>query len=396
MTATLQPVLTMADVYGPGHVYAPRAHPQTADWIRYAPPVLDALTGNQLSIIGHMDAICSAGSVTPRGLELLAEAGLPPASSIHTFRGEQGAIEIAAGFAERGVKIVVQHRYPDGVLRDGAPWIAPPLLSYLNNKANLAEIAPRENVAPRRVTTRAAVFDNGSAPPLPIVLKVATDLSTGGGTDVVICRTSDDVAIARERFVSSERLVVESYQSLRRNVCVHYSVMPDGTVRYLGFAEQDVDAHGLYCGNWISLGAALPGNAIDIGLAITTRAASLGYRGLLGIDIAETNEARWIVLDLNFRLNGSTAAVLLAPAIQRAVGPKCLHLRRFVCEAGFLALVAAARSALRSGTLIPLGIFDAEAAGYAGQPSRLSALVVANSQADAHGIEKELAASGLA
>lgn len=395
MTAPLQPTLTMAKLYGPGHVYAPRAHPKSSDWIVRDPAVLDALTGNQLSIAGDMDVVCSAGVATPLGLELLTEAGLQPAYSIHTFCDEQHAIETTLRFAECGTKVIVQHIYPDGVLNGRALWIDARLLSYLNNKANLAELVPAANVATRLVMSPDTFFGDGAALPVPIVLKVATDFSTGGGADVAICRTIEDLAAAHDRFAGCERLVIESCQSILRNLCLHYAVMPDGTTRYLGFADQDIDANGRYRGNWISPGSSLPSEVINIGLAIVTRGALLGYRGFVGIDIAETDDARWVVLDLNFRVNGSTATVLLAPAIQRALGPCCLHLRSFQCDAGFMHLLAAARSALRSGSIIPLGTFDPTVAGHAGCPSRLSALVVAESQAGAHRLETELATSGL-
>ncbi len=395
MTAPLRPVLTMAEVYGPDHVYAPRAHPKTCDWIVRDPALLDALTGNQLPIAGDMVVVCSTGVTTPPGLELLAEAGLQPAASTHTYCGEQHAFEITTRFAECGKKVVVQHIYPDGVLNDSALWIDPRLLAYLNNKANLAELVPAAHLASRCVVTPETFFGCGAAQPLPIVLKVATDLSTGGGFDIAVCRNIDDLAAARERFAACERLVVESFQSILRNLCLHYAVMPDGTTRYLGFADQDIHANGRYRGNWISLGSTLPSEVIDVGLAIVTRGAVPGYRGFVGVDIAQTEEAHWVVLDLNFRVNGSTTAALLAPAIQRVVGPCCLHLRGFACDAGFMPLLAATRSALRSGRLIPIGMFDAAAAGHPGRPSRLSALTVADSPAGAHRVEVELAASGL-
>jgi hypothetical protein len=385
----------MAEVYGPGHVYAPRAHPKSCDWIVRDPAVLDAITGNQLPIADDMAIVCSAGVTTPLGLELLTEAGLQPARSTHTYCDEQHAIETTLRFAECGTKVVVQHIYPDGVLNGRALWIDARLLSYLNNKANLAELVPTVHVATRLVMSPDKFFSDRAAQSVPIVLKVATDLSTGGGADVAICRTIEDLAAAHDRFAGCERLVVESCQSILRNLCLHYAVMPDGTTRYLGFADQDIDANGRYRGNWISLGSTLPSEVIDIGLAIVMHGAFLGYRGFVGIDIAETDDARWVVLDLNFRVNGSTAAVLLAPAIQRAVGPCCLHLRNFACDAGFMHLLATARSALCSGSIIPLGTFDPTVAGRAGRPSRLSALIVAESQADAHRVETELAASGL-
>jgi hypothetical protein len=395
VTRSLKPTLTIAEVYGPKHVYAPRAHPKSCNWIVRDPALLDAITANQLAVLGEMPVVCSAGAATPTGLELLAEAGLAVPAVTHTYRDPQNAIEMAAHFAECGTKVVVQHIYPHGVLNDGALWIDARLLSYLNNKANLVELVPSASVASRRVVNSETFFNSATSPSLPVVLKVATDLSTGGGADVAICRTMDDFEVAQVRFAGSERLVEETCLSILRNVCLNYAVMPAGTTRYLGFADQDSDANGRYRGNWISLGPSVPDEVIDIGMAIVTRAASLGYRGFAGIDIVKTDDARWVVLDLNFRVNGSTAAILLAPAIQRAVGPCCLHLRSFACEAGFMHLMTLTRSALRTGRLIPFGTFDSAVAGYLGQPSRLSALIVADSQAAAYRVEAELKASGL-
>jgi hypothetical protein len=387
--------LTMAEVYGLSHVYAPRAHPETCDWIVRDPALLDAITGNQLPIAGDMAVVCSAGVATPLGLELLGEAGLQSATSMYTYCNEQQAIEITTRFAECGKKIVAQHIYPTGVLNDAAMWIHSQLLSYLNNKANLAELVYPANLSTRQVTTPEVFLGNKAAQSLPIVVKAATDLSSGGGADVALCRTTDDLAAAHERFAGCERIVVESYQSILRNLCLHYAVMPDGTTRYLGFADQDIDTNGRYRGNWILLGSTLSSEVVDIGLAIATRGASLGYRGFVGIDIVATADRRWVVLDLNFRVNGSTTAVLLARAIQEAMGPCCLHLRSFACKLGFMHLLAVTRSVLRAGNLIPLATFDATAAGRAGQPSRLSALIIGESEAGAHRVEAELASRGL-
>jgi hypothetical protein len=107
---------------------------------------------------------------------------------MYTYRDEQQAIEITTRFAECGRKIVVQHIYPTGVLNDGAMWIHSQLLSYLNNKANLADLVHPANVSTRHVTTPEEFLGNKAAQFLPIVVKAATDLSSGGGADVALCR----------------------------------------------------------------------------------------------------------------------------------------------------------------------------------------------------------------
>jgi hypothetical protein len=391
----LRALLTMGEIYGHGLIYAPRAHPRTCDWIPRDSAMLDGLTGGQLTVAGGMAVVCSRGVTTPLGLELLADAGLRTGSSIHTYRDEEDAIEIAAELAASGRKIVVQHIYPDGVLNEGGMWIEGRLLSYLNNKANLAELVPAEHVARREVIAVEKFFDDGPTRELPVVLKVATELSTGGGADVAICRTGEELQAARARFAGCGRLVVERCESVVRDVCLHFAVMPNGTSQYLGFADQDIDENGRYRGNWISLGSKLPEEVVEIGLETVERGAKLGYRGLLGIDIVGTEDGRWVVMDLNFRVNGSSAAVLLAPSIHRMMGACLLHLRSFTCEGGFAKLVAIARTAQRSGRLIPLASLDTTLSAHVGRPARLSALVVGDSKAEAHQVEADLAASGL-
>ena len=57
------------------------------------------------------------------------------------------------------------------------------------------------------------------------------------------------------------------------------------------------------------------------------RGAAMGYRGIAGVDLAFTPEGRIYALDLNFRLNGCTAAILLAPAGERTGERTVMHFR---------------------------------------------------------------------
>jgi hypothetical protein len=387
--------LTLSEVYGPGHIYAPRAHWQTSQWIVPDAAVLDGITGNQLLVLGNMPVVCSAGVATELWMELSAELRLEASKSIHTYSDAQDAIELAKQFATSGYKVVVQHVYPAGVIKETDFWVSRQVLSYLNNKANIAELVPIANVALRDVLKPEVFFGNGAGRILPIVVKVCTDFSTGGGADVAICRTVEELSIAEQRFRQCELLVVEKLEEFVRNLCVNYAVLPDGTIRSLGFGAQDVDATGHYRGNWFSPDWSLPGEVIELGTAIASRAAKLGYRGILGMDILESRDGRWVVLDLNFRLNGSTTPLLLAPAIWRNLGPCCLHFRGFLWEGGFESVIKAARDAWRSGNFIPLGMLDAKAAGHAGKPSRVWALVMGETQADILRVETELTERGL-
>jgi hypothetical protein len=324
------------------------------------------------------------------------EAGLETGTHTHVYRGEDDAIERARELAAKGERLVVQHAYPTGILPPGALWMDASLLAYLNNKANLRELVPDGQRPCREMRSYAAIFgDGGGGPALPIVLKVATDLSTGAGVAVAVCRDDRDVAAAAQRFAGcADALVVEEYLPIARNPCLHFAVMPDGVVRYLGFADQDVTDGGRYCGNWMELGEVLPRRVVDMATAIVKRGASLGYRGVAGIDMAILDDGQILVLDLNFRVNGSTAAVLLAPAIRGALGPGLAHLRSFTALNSLERMTRVLRDAVRDGQLIPLAMFDADAAGHAGKPARLSAIVLGGSKEEVLDVEGALAGEG--
>jgi hypothetical protein len=403
MSATIRPTITLAEVFGPSHVYAPRAHRQTCRWISSDEFLLDWLTGNQLAVVGDVSVICSAGCNTPAAQALLSDAGLEITSTAVAYRNEKLAFELARDVARRGEKLAVQHAYPSGVVPPEALWIEPSLLSYLNNKANLRELVDEPH-RPRRGAYRLSdVVARQASLALPIVLKLATDDSTGGGTAVAVCRTGGDLIDALDRFKSGDRseadpaIVAEECLPIVRNPCLHFAVMRDRQVRYLGYADQDVTAAGKYCGNWFELGSALPDRTVAVARRVVEQAAALGYRGIAGVDLAILPDDRVLVLDLNFRINGSTAAVLLAPAIHRAFGRGVMHLRSFTAAVAddFRCAIAGMASASARQFALPLAAFDPVTAGHPDRSPRFQTLVLGESKNDVLAREAVLAAEGL-
>jgi hypothetical protein len=400
----IAPALSMADVYGPNHVYAPRAHGGRCRWLTEDPSILDALTANQLCVAGTMPVVCSAGAVTPAGLELLSEAGMVVATTKLVYHSPDDAFHRARDLAMRdGARLVLQHVYPDGALPAGSTWVEPELLSYLNNKANLGAIVADPYIVPRRVVIDGGVTGALSTLSLPCVVKVASDDSNGGGVAVAMCREPVDLVAASERFASCERLVVEEMLDVDRSPCLHFAVLPDGRVRYLGFADQDVTPAGRYRGNWLTNdpGSALAPEAVVSATTAVHRAADMGFRGIAGIDLAILRSGRSLVIDLNFRVNGSTAAVLLAGAIDEATMPGVtMHLRTFLGRAGAPAgdLFRAVRAAVRAGRLVPLATFDPIAAGYtpdSGATARVAGIVLGDGRDDCLAYEADLATRGV-
>ena len=340
-----------------------------------------------------MPVVCSEGFNTQAGADLLGAAGLEPAARRIHFRAGEELEALARAAADPNARLVLQHAYPDAALPAERCWIDPALLRYLNNKANLGALAPADHCPPRVVADYDDFF-SGEEPDLPIVLKAATDETSGGGIAVMICRTRDDLRAAQSKFSKCDRIIVERMLDIVRNPCLNFAVMPSGEGRYLGFADQDMSEEGKYRGNWMDLGSSLPPAVIEPALEVVRRAAAMGYRGLAGVDMAVTADGAIHVLDLNFRMNASSGSVLLAPAIKERWGSVTMHFRRVKGPRDGEDLVRTLLPFVRTGRLLPLCLFDAKATGY-DEPPTVQTLIMGASANEVLATEAELAAAGI-
>ena len=393
MQPSLLPCVTLAEVYGPGRFLFPRALEGAIDWLPKEPYQLDSLTGAPLSVAGDLPVVCSTGFDTPAGAELMALAGVATAPNRIQFEAGQQLEALARALAAPGRQTAaLSHAPPMGAIAPEQSWIDLGLLAELNNKANLAALTPPEHVPPREVVGRRDFF-TGAEQRLPVVLKAATDQSSGGGYAVALCRTVEELASAEQLFADCDRIVVEQFLDIVRNPCLSFAVMPDGGVRYLGFADQDVTPEGKYRGNWLEVDSPLIEADIEAATEPVRRAAAMGYRGFAGVDIAITREGRTYVLDLNYRINACTAPLLLAPALRERTGVPVMHFRRLTCPAGAANLAKALRPYVVSGRIVPLNLFDPAAAGYFGKPGITQALILGDSRADILAVESEVDAA---
>jgi hypothetical protein len=101
------------------------------------------------------------------------------------------------------------------------------------------------------------------------------------------------------------------------------------------------------------------------------------------------------VFDLNFRVNGSTIAVLLAEDIHRLREMPVMRLRSFVGSTDFSATIAGAREGLGRGLLLPLATYHPAEGGRPADAPRLLGLVLGTSRADVGRHEEELERCGL-
>ena len=87
------------------------------------------------------------------------------------------------------------------------------------------------------------------------------------------------------------------------------------------------------------------------------KAISLGYWGIAGIDIVIGEDNRVLVIDLNFRQNSSTGAVLLKESIMKSFNVNTLKLRTFKTNINYNKLEKYIRYLIKLKKLVPLSIY---------------------------------------
>lgn len=397
-SARLVPALTLAEVFGPGVAYVPRRSPNLHGWSPTAPGIVDCQTGNQLTIAGRIPYVASAGVVTPLALALLADAGLPVEADLHVYRSSAGYLDLLRRLPARGLRHATQRAHPEEEVPPAAALVPPGLQRDLNDKGRMEDVVPAAWLPSRRLVE---VSELPSAECLlaggqPVVLKAATPLPSGGGLCVWVCRTPADVEVARAALRRERLVVIEEFLRIRRSVCVHAVVFPDGTASMAGVAEEVCSADGRWLGSWLDAEAdSVPTEVLSVVLRIVRAAAARGYRGIAGVDVAFPEDGPPRVLDLNFRVNGSTAAAWLRDGIERERGVGSMRLRGWACERGFDDLLRVARAAMERGALIPLCLYDPEACAAGGLP-RLLGILAGPSREAVREEERRLTAEGLA
>ncbi len=390
----MKPECFFHEIYGGGLAYSGFAPPGANRWLPNDPAFLLTITANQLVVAGDMPILCAAGTVSEVGMELLREAGFLTPTHLHTFNQAHDYTNRLNSLVDAGLRIVIQHVHPLEILPAASCWIAPTLLSWLNDKGNLAELTPPIGTPQRSVFSPDTTNRYLPSLSFPFLLKAASLQSTGGGAlDIHICRNQYDLERGMEIMQASERVVAEEWLSAQRFLCLNYAIGPDGGIRYLGGAEIINDADGCYRGNWLGERFKPSGSSIALGRKIAEQGSKAGYRGCLGIDMAELPDGRPLAIDLNFRVCGSTVPLLLFQAVSQATGAVVAKYRSWSREGSFNDFIKSARQAMRSGFMVPLGSFDPLPHGYKG-PAKISGLLLGENVQEVLCREAELTRMG--
>lgn len=388
---TDNPVSSMAEVFGQGMIFSPRAPVHGSNWL---PPSreLEFMTGRELTISGDMPVICHNCVAEPEGLALLRGIGHRLSHQIFTYQDFNDRQQLLKRFSGSGHKIVVQHVHPPAELVPEACWVSPKLLAWLNNKAQLNQLVPlrwcpdRSLVVPRQLLEYAGTF--------PAVVKAATDLSTGGCVDVRICRTHDEIKDAYRLFTDCETVVIEEFLELHRVLNVQFTISQRGVIRYFGSSEQMITPDLKPAGNWLSPDSSAPADVIDAVALVATDAAQRGYTGYVGVDVGMPHDGSWRLIDLNFRLNASTTPLHLMPLLRTVTDQPCAMYRTFGYSGNFASMLQAIESAFNRGWLLPNSFFNPELTGDNSALPRAGALVPVESREHLQERQLQLAEKG--
>jgi hypothetical protein len=361
----LVPAATLDLLHPPNTAYAPRSSRARTRWVMDADYKLDALTGVPVALLGAMPLICHRGAATPAALELFARAGLARPERLFLYDTEAEAVALAKSLAASGYRLAYIHPPPEALGGTGALLVSPDRYAAMNDKANLAELVYPGLLPPRRLLSPEDAF-RLPFPGRPTYLKAGHGEASGGGAGVAYCASADDWRTAMAWFAECglpiRRMVIEEAVAVRRSWCFSIAVL-DECVRYLGAAMQLLGAPGRQVGSRIDPDAPPPEAAVQAAVAIGEQSRRQGYRGIAGFDIGADAGGRLFVFDLNFRINSSTAFVLLHAAATARIGATVTQSVNATFDAPLGGALRRLEPLIDEGRFVPTRLYDGAAGG---------------------------------
>jgi hypothetical protein len=392
--AVAAPEVTLASILGTDAVFCARP-PYGGEGIlptdRHAQ---DGLTGAQLTVTGGIPVICSAGVASRVGLELLASAGHPVRSELRTYRDEGEYRALLAAAANARERLVLQHVHPEQDVPGSRYWVSRDLLSYLNNKGNLAGLVESRHVPDRRLVAASALPAALAGRRAPAVVKAATNRSTGGGYGVMFYLDPHLADLPRQAFDGAcTRLVIEEHLDLVSNWCLHFCATRFGAVMYLGGTQQVVDADGKYLGSWLGVGPLPDQEMVTACFGVVERAVAMGYAGFCGLDTGRTKQGRVVIFDLNFRVNGSTPPLLLFDGA--SAGLRCGRWRSWSIAGPLGRLAEMVAPMVHVGRLLPMASYCPESTRNGAGRAVVWGLMLGDSRDEVEDMNRALRMAGV-
>lgn len=369
-------IQTFNEVFGAGHAFCPAAIGEARRWL---PPIPELLTGGQLPFVGNMPCFCHISAATDAGLRHLSEAGHNLPEQLEIYHEESSLIKLIKHYAQTGWKIVASHLpFPAEFEREQF-WVAPELVSRINNKHYLGEWVQQTHL-PDRIIVQANKIHLYEGL-LPVVIKVVTHRTTGGGAGVIRCSDRHDLYAAENFFRDCEQVIIEQWMDFNEVWCLNYACFPDGTIKFLGAAQQVINQELEFTGNFFHSTKMYCPQMVELGDIVSRKIALSGYYGIVGLDIGQTEEGELYLFDINARMNASTTPLL---ALEKFSWLKEYPLQRTVRlrdKASLEKAIRLSEEALSMKRFLPLSTFDPATAGLDSTPF-VAGLLAGESEAD--------------
>ena len=350
---------------GPDALLCGYPYPGNRHWLTQDELVAQAFSAGSLCVAEGLAVLCGHLAASNMALDLLAESGWPMPGRLLVFKSGEELGTVIREQTGNGSKLVASFPLPGDLVPAEAHLVPPAVRAFLNNKRNIDQLVPAELRPARRILKTSEVFAHPETC-LDRILKVATDEASGGGHDLLLPPRSGDTALVAALLEGAEEAVLEEFLPFQSTRCFNYLIDSTGVPRFLGAPEQFLSEEGQYLGNWFRTRDQPDPKAVEAGADVCRRAAALGYRGAAGLDAGFLPDGSFKFFDLNFRMNGSTAPLILFPDLQRhGEAPAALRtaLRGHAAPA---VLAATLRSLVRERRFLPLGlVLSEEAAGEA-------------------------------
>jgi hypothetical protein len=371
---------TLTDVYGPGVAVCARPELAAAEPVNRHRTTRDVVSARPIAVAADTPVICSAGGTNPDLLAHLRDSGLPVGTDLREFRSEaEFTARVTEAIAD-GLLISAEYPQPTTLCPDERALKSAQLVGYLNNKASITTLVGPRFQAHRGVVTRGQLAEAAPAEK-SWVLKAATNDAHGGSLDVYLHQAGEQIRMPAFTDVLTE-FVIEEYLHIRRNWGLQFYVGADAKARLLAVTEQHIDATGVYTGGRFGLVTTPPAELLAECLAITQRAADVGYRGLCSLDCVQTHDGQQAVLDLNFRITSGSIPILALQSVRPDALDRPAESVKLTSAGPLADLLAELRPDLAAGGLLVVAGHDSARTDHPVRQSTLQLVVFGDDPED--------------
>jgi hypothetical protein len=227
--------------------------------------------------------------------------------------------------------------------------LSPELIFWLNDKTRMSELTsfiPKSQVLEYKKLSQLKNF--------PFVLKAHSWASWDG---VRIIHKKSELSAALKYFSTEKELLVEDFIDINENYNVQLCIGQNWDIELLWVSFQNTTAEGEYNGNTFYKNTQIPQNVSKIAFEVCENAYKRGYYGVCWLDIVSDYTNNALLIDPNFRLNGSTSTLLLQNKIFDETDSSILQFSSFSSKHTDISWMLNANSDLWNDSLYLLSAF---------------------------------------